>query len=187
MQSLLVWFICLYSYATVSSLLISFPKTVWMGSKRFDHSQSRLTSAVQNTPRRHISISAGSNNNGDNNARNYYEEISIIIDQEKNKPLKDFNSNLPSLLKDHSHILTKDHWYEQVMDHKLRNETDNETALARLRAIDDSLRAFVTQERKIRARLKVQYLIAGAMTERFNEAVNMLSERCVQYYEKHYL
>ncbi len=97
---------------------------------------------------------------------------------------------------DHAHTLSKGLLYEQVMQDKMLNATKNmkynsddtninkknknygeEDEFSRLQAIDTALRAFVVQERKSKARLKVKYLLVGAMTHRFEEAVTLLWDR----------
>lgn len=81
----------------------------------------------------------------------------------------------PSLLLDNSHILAKSGLYEQVIERRMNTCKSKEETKAVQKA-DLTLRGFVLAERKSRARLKLNYVLAGASSNRLDYAINVLAE-----------
>lgn len=81
----------------------------------------------------------------------------------------------PAYLADNAHIISKGKLYEEAMK-QLMLSTTNKDELAAMEELDRFLRGYISGERKARARMKIDYLIAGATSNRFEEAVGMLSE-----------
>ena len=82
----------------------------------------------------------------------------------------------PSVLMDNAHILTKGKLYEYVID-KTIEECDNVRDVSKLETIDAFMRGFIVSERKQRSRLKMNYMMSGASSNRLDEAIALLSER----------
>lgn len=81
----------------------------------------------------------------------------------------------PTVLVENSYLLTKSGLYEGIMDEKLNSAVSQEE-IVRIEKTDKFLRRFINSERKSRSRLKLNYLICGATTGRFEEAIQNLSE-----------
>ena len=81
----------------------------------------------------------------------------------------------PSVLTDNAPFLTKGRIYEKVVKTLLTGARSAEE-VSRLEKVDSFLYGFVRSERKSRARLKVNYIIAGATTGRLDESIDMLHE-----------
>ncbi len=108
--------------------------------------------------------------------QNIKEEIQKIVDSYLfTKPGTSFKSINPSLLIENSHILAKQGIYEEIMDEKL-NMCDSIEEVTQIEKVDNFLRKFITTERKSRSRLKLNYLMAGATSSRFEQAIQTLSE-----------
>lgn len=84
----------------------------------------------------------------------------------------------PSVLMDNAHILTKGKLYEYIIG-KTIEECDNSREIARIEAVDTFMRGFIVSERKQRSRLKMNYMMTGASSNRLDEAITLLSERLV--------
>ena len=81
----------------------------------------------------------------------------------------------PSILTENAHLLAKGKYYEMVMEDYLRSSvTSNE--ITKLEAIDAFIGGFVQAERKQRSRLKLNYIIAGATSNRLEESIQLLAE-----------
>ena len=105
------------------------------------------------------------------------QEISEIINVymqkcAENVPLSSIN---PGILIDNSFLLSKVGFYEEIMEEYLNACTSLEEVL-RIEKVDGFLRKFISSERKSRSRLKINYLMAGATSNRFEEAVQTLSD-----------
>jgi hypothetical protein len=84
----------------------------------------------------------------------------------------------PTLLVESSHILAKGRFYELCMQDLLSTCSSVREVKAAER-VDAYLRGFVVAERRSRARMKVNYILAGATSNRLDQAIGLLSERCV--------
>ena len=82
----------------------------------------------------------------------------------------------PTVLMDNAHILTKGKLYEYVID-KTIQECDNNRDIAKIEQVDAFMRGFIVSERKQRSRLKINYVMSGASSNRLDEAISLLSER----------
>lgn len=82
----------------------------------------------------------------------------------------------PTVLMDSAHILTKGKFYEYVID-KTIQECDNNRDIAKIEQVDAFMRGFIVSERKQRSRLKMNYIMSGASSNRLDEAILLLSER----------
>ena len=105
------------------------------------------------------------------------QEISEIINVymqkcAENMPLSSIN---PGILIENSFLLSKVGFYEEIMEEYLNACTSLEEVL-RIEKVDGFLRKFISSERKSRSRLKINYLMAGATSNRFEEAVQTLSD-----------
>ena len=81
----------------------------------------------------------------------------------------------PAILTENAHLLAKGKYYEMVMEDYLRScVTSNE--ISKLEAIDAFIGGFVQAERKQRSRLKLNYIIAGATSNRLEESIQLLAE-----------
>lgn len=101
--------------------------------------------------------------------------VNIFIDAEKSNP-EGFRSVNPSLLLDNSHILTKGRLYEGVMEELLQTQGEGRAETAVIERVDAFLTGFINSERKARSKLKLNYIISGASSNRLESAVGMLSE-----------
>lgn len=79
-----------------------------------------------------------------------------------------------NLFMNNTHILCKQRLYEKVMNGFLL-ECRNENQLSTLHTVEMFLSSFITTERRNRARMKFEYIIAGAVTKRLDEAISLLS------------
>jgi len=114
------------------------------------------------------------------------DEISAVIDQMlliRSSP-DGFRSLSPRLLMDNSHILTKGRLYEEAITHRLTHAV-NSSQIKDLETVDAFLKGFITSERKARARLKLNYVLAGASSQRLDESIELLSDRyqLIVYYD----
>jgi hypothetical protein len=102
--------------------------------------------------------------------------VNVFIEAEKTN--KDgFRSINPSFLLDNSHILTKGRLYEGVMDGLLQDSGEtNRADTAILERVDAFLTGFINSERKSRSKLKLNYIMSGASSNRLESAISMLSE-----------
>lgn len=106
------------------------------------------------------------------------EEIAIIIEAFLSE-VKDINQPLninPAVLIEFSYVLTKGKLYEEVMGELLTNAKDYIEVQA-LELVDNSMKNFVISERKSRARLKMNYILAGASSNRLEQSITILKER----------
>ena len=81
-----------------------------------------------------------------------------------------------SILMENAHILTKGKLYESAIE-KIIEECDNSRVIAKIEAVDAVMKVFIVSERKQRSRLKMNYMMSGASSNRLDEAITMLSER----------
>ena len=103
-------------------------------------------------------------------------EISEVIQVYMSLPHKTpLETVSPTLLIEKSYLLTKSGFYEEIMEEYL-NQCDTLEEVEHLEKVDTYLRRFISNERKSRSRMKLNYLMAGAASSRFEEAVQMLSE-----------
>jgi hypothetical protein len=114
-------------------------------------------------------------------------EVKLIKDEIRDIVVTFLNSDgglgsmNPALLSENSFILAKGKLYESVMDDLMQECTSN-VQIQKLEKVDGFLRGFVISERKNRARLKINYIMAGASSNRLDEAIEMLSERYHTYF-----
>ena len=88
-----------------------------------------------------------------------------------------FPNNIdPSILVENAHVLAKSGVYEQLIAESIE-QARGEKHLDSLRKVDAFLRGFIQTERKQRARIKVKYILAGAESNRADEAIQMLVHR----------
>ena len=78
------------------------------------------------------------------------------------------------ILIDNAHILVQGCIYEDAME-ELLNSCKGKEAVSALERLDGFMSSFIQNERKSRCRLKVNYLMNGATSNRLEEAVSMLS------------
>ena len=106
------------------------------------------------------------------------DEISAVIDQMLvvRRSSDGFRSLSPRVLMDNSHILTKGRLYEEAITHRLTHAV-NSSQIRDLESVDAFLKGFITSERKARARLKLNYVLAGASSQRLDESIQLLSDR----------
>ena len=81
-----------------------------------------------------------------------------------------------SILMENAHILTKGKLYESAIE-KIIDECDNSRDITKIEAVDAVMKGFIVSERKQRSRLKMNYMMSGASSNRLDEAITMLSER----------
>lgn len=79
-------------------------------------------------------------------------------------------------LTERSYILCKGRIYESIMDDLLQSSISMDE-IKRIEQIDVILRGFVLSERKVRSRQKMNYILAGASTNRLDSAIRTLAER----------
>lgn len=79
----------------------------------------------------------------------------------------------PSILLENAPFLAKGRIYEQVLKKKMDQLRSNDD-IVRLGNVDSFIRGFVLSERKSRARLKVNYIMAGATSNRLDESIELL-------------
>ena len=108
-----------------------------------------------------------------------HSEVSSILQtlfvRELNSP-HELAKTPSSLLIENAHIITKGHLYETCMQDLLGQcSSPKETRAAE--RVDAFVRGFVVSERKSRARMKVDYILAGASSNRLDEAIQLLGER----------
>jgi len=87
----------------------------------------------------------------------------------------DMMRELSSKLTEHAHLFAKGDIYETVLQERA-TACSTEAETARVGRVDTLVRGFIQSERKARARLKVNYVLAGAASDRIDEAVTMLAE-----------
>lgn len=91
----------------------------------------------------------------------------------------------PTILMQNAHILTKGRLYEYVME-KTIEECDNKKDIRKIEAVDAFMKGFIVSERKQRSRLKMNYMMAGASSNRLDDAISLLSERSVSHFVMRY-
>ena len=116
------------------------------------------------------------NGNGEAETLPIKDEISVIIENVRKLSGSGSTALDPTLLVENAHILAKGKLYEEVMEAKISAAT-KETDIRGLEWVDARLRSFVLAERKARARLKVNYILAGAKSGRLEQAIQLLVER----------
>ena len=106
------------------------------------------------------------------------DEISLIVDEliRIDKDNGDLSNLNPRVLIDFAFVLCKGNHYEAVMEEKMKN-TASVAESKQLERIDALLNGFIISERKNRARVKMNYILAGATTGRLEESINLLVER----------
>jgi hypothetical protein len=81
----------------------------------------------------------------------------------------------PQVLTNYSPVLCKEGFFEAVMKNLTRDiGNHNQTLVNSVKRVDSFLSGYIFSERKGRARLKINYLLAGAETGLLDEAVNKL-------------
>ena len=85
------------------------------------------------------------------------------------------NSNKidPIILSDNSYLLTNEA-YSVVMN-DLLNSCEDLKSVKVLEYLDSVIRSFIVSEKKSRSRLKLNYLVSGASSNRLEEAIELLS------------
>ena len=79
-------------------------------------------------------------------------------------------------LMERSYILCKGRIYESIMDDLLQSSASMDDT-RRIEQVDVILRGFVLSERKVRSRQKMNYILAGASSNRLDSAIRTLAER----------
>jgi hypothetical protein len=107
------------------------------------------------------------------------EELTLLMDEFIELDRASDNSammaTLSSKLMDNAHLFSKADIYETMVEARaLTCTTEAETA--RVGRVDALIRGFIQSERKARARLKVNYILAGAASDRIDDAMAMLAE-----------
>lgn len=82
----------------------------------------------------------------------------------------------PTIFTENAHILCRGRLYEDVISNLIAS-AKSEQASQHLQRIDALIRGFLSSERKSRSRLKVNYLLAAASEELFDDAMEALSAR----------
>lgn len=108
----------------------------------------------------------------------FHEDVSNLVDIviRHASHNKDFSRLDHKLLIDSAHLLAKSNIYEEVMQKRLLAAASNSPELRVIQSADAFLKGFVQSERTQRAKLKVNYLLAGAQTGRLEQAVSLLKE-----------
>ena len=101
-----------------------------------------------------------------------YDIIQIYLIAEANGDLFKVD---PNILTNNGHILTQGRIYEDIMKGLLSNCKTNDDTIA-LEKVDNFLNGYIKTERKSRSRLKINYILAGASSNRFEESILLLSE-----------
>lgn len=113
----------------------------------------------------------------ESDSRSISEEISDIIDmylvQARSQPMNTIN---PSVIRDKSYMLAKDQYFETIMQEKLSSPTLSSSDTALLEQINMFLSSIILSERRSRARLKVNYILASIRAEKLEEAIELLCE-----------
>ena len=89
---------------------------------------------------------------------------------------KGLNSMAYADLMERSYILCKGRIYESIMDDLLQSSASMDDT-RKIEQVDVIIRGFVLSERKVRSRQKMNYILAGASTNRLDSAIRTLSER----------
>ncbi len=109
------------------------------------------------------------------------QEVETILDSFViyDKDSGNFHSKIdPSILIENAHILVKGNIYEEVINDRMNSELQSSSSYtSEIIKIDSTVRNFVIGERKSRARLKFNYIVAGATSNRLEEAITVLSDR----------
>eukprot|EP01039_Chlorochromonas_danica_P000802 gene802-870_t len=79
----------------------------------------------------------------------------------------------PPFLLENSHVLCKGRLYESVIDDMIK-QSSTSSRTENLERVHALISGFLTAERKARARTKVNYILAGASSNRLNEAISLL-------------
>jgi hypothetical protein len=125
----------------------------------------------------HTSLALKSLNSDDMEFLSIQDEIQTIVDEliTMEKKGLDLMSAGSGILIDNGHILAKAGIYEDVVENRMNLcKTKTETDL--LTKVDGVIRGYVQSERRSRARLKVNYILAGATSGRLDEAIEMLAD-----------
>jgi hypothetical protein len=101
-----------------------------------------------------------------------YDIIQLYLKAEANGDLFKVD---PNILTNNGHILTQGRVYEDIMKGLLSNSKTNDDTIA-LEKVDNFLNGYIKSERKSRSRLKINYILAGASSNRFEESILLLSE-----------
>ena len=135
-----------------------------------------INNDINNNINKNIKIDINYDDNDNDNIKTINEEIYDIIQLYIKA---DANGDLfkvdPSILTQNGHILTQGRIYEDIIKELLNNCITSEQTLA-LERVDNFLNGYIKTERKSRSRLKVNYILAGASSNRFEESILLLSE-----------
>lgn len=91
-------------------------------------------------------------------------------------PNKSFDDLDPTIFTENAHILCRGRLYEDIISNLIAS-AKSEQVSQHLQRIDALIRGFLSSERKSRSRLKVNYLLAAASEELFDDAMAALSAR----------
>lgn len=89
---------------------------------------------------------------------------------------KSFDDLDPTIFTENAHILCRGRLYEDIISNLIAS-AKTEQVSQHLQRIDALIRGFLSSERKSRSRLKVNYLLAAASEELFDDAMAALSAR----------
>ena len=79
----------------------------------------------------------------------------------------------PIILSDNSYLLTNEAYSVVMSD--LLNSCEDLKSVKVLEYLDSVIRSFIVSEKKSRSRLKLNYLVSGASSNRLEEAIELLS------------
>lgn len=103
------------------------------------------------------------------------EEIFGIINEVLLETAEDGSQVNTKALIESAHILAMNNLYEEAMEELLNSRDVSKESVLLLEQVDAVIKSFINSERKTRSRLKVNYLISGALSDRLEAAVLMLA------------
>ena len=106
------------------------------------------------------------------------DELKVLLNQLLYVEMQDRGKSsmmASTMFLENDYLFAKSDLYETVMD-ELIQMASNDDEISALCRVDTLLKGFVNNERKRRAKLKLDYLLAGASTGKLEEAVLLLSE-----------
>lgn len=142
---------------------------------------SRARGFIYPAQRRHTCPRLGATRS-ENTASTIEEDIEQILDlylTAETKKMKEEGGGLqsvsPTVLMENAAFLCKGRLYEKVIKRRMETSASAEEA-GLLQRVDSFMLGFIKSERKSRSRLKVNYIIAGATSNRLDRSIDLLHE-----------
>jgi len=114
---------------------------------------------------------------GDENSLPPHVLVTNILDNWISSELsKDFKEYNMTFIEENSPLITKKRYFEEYLENKIQTPIADKD-VENMKNLVKFLKSYIASERKVRARLKLKYIIVGSIEEKLDYCFDMLRDR----------